>query len=596
MNLRLSFIVPCLTFLVVLTVAMAPYILFGTEAPLLIHDHLDAVPAWARVMAAEDKILAQGSEVVESILGGVERRFFLAPTKLYLWFFAALPPFWAIVAAEALTRAVGFCGVFLLLREIAGPRSRADSTSFILTSAGAAWFALLPFSPAGGGAVSAVPLIFWAALRVRRYSLTGIAKVWIILAVLLYVSYASFVGSGFFALCLLSGVIVLDLIRRQWMKALRLTLFNAVVTVMFLAQNLFMLRNIASSKPTSRDEFEFPTIAPEDFWYTVYKNFTQGQYHADPDLAEPLLSLIVSACVISVVSFAFARPFLKTIRPQVLILWATLVTLLLTALAYGAFKLSAVQGMIESLGIPAINFGRFHYMQPALWAIAFGCALIILVETLRACGAVAGPRRGLRALTKAGSVLVALLVLAQIYHTFDRLHAYQAPSSKRHASFATFYDPVLFQQIASDLEGSAVMPRLGVIGLHPAIPQMNDLATVGGYLAIYPLSTKHAFRRIIAAELEKSPRLTHYFDKWGSRAYLFSVDLDGCRLVCWAGTAPDSIDIALDMEAFKTFGGTHLLSASQIANAGALNLDYIRPYVSSQTETKHWSLHLYRAR
>jgi hypothetical protein len=46
--------------------------------------------------------------------------------------------------------------------------------------------------------------------------------------------------------------------------------------------------------------------------------------------------------------------------------------------------------------------------------------------------------------------------------------------------------------------------------------------TLDGYWSNYPLSHKHAFREIIADELEKSPALKSYFDDWGSRVYLFN--------------------------------------------------------------------------
>ena len=54
-------------------------------------------------------------------------------------------------------------------------------------------------------------------------------------------------------------------------------------------------------------------------------------------------------------------------------------------------------------------------------------------------------------------------------------------------------------------------------GVDPMLAPLHGIAAIDGYHNYYPLAYKHAFRPIIAAQLEADPALATYFDNWGGR-------------------------------------------------------------------------------
>ena len=57
------------------------------------------------------------------------------------------------------------------------------------------------------------------------------------------------------------------------------------------------------------------------------------------------------------------------------------------------------------------------------------------------------------------------------------------------------------------------------VGLDPMVAAMNNIYTIDGYHAIYPLSYKKKFRKIIKKQLEKDLIFKDYYDNYGSRVY-----------------------------------------------------------------------------
>ena len=72
--------------------------------------------------------------------------------------------------------------------------------------------------------------------------------------------------------------------------------------------------------------------------------------------------------------------------------------------------------------------------------------------------------------------------------------------------------------------------RVMTIGFDPLISVMNDIYVIDGYHALYPLSYKKKFRKIISLELDKNKEIKNYYDNWGSRLYAFYNDKNNIEL------------------------------------------------------------------
>ena len=72
--------------------------------------------------------------------------------------------------------------------------------------------------------------------------------------------------------------------------------------------------------------------------------------------------------------------------------------------------------------------------------------------------------------------------------------------------------------------------RVLSIGLDPMVAVMNNIKTIDGLHALYPLSYKVEFRKVIEKELENNENFRKSYDNWGCRVYAFVSDPNNVRI------------------------------------------------------------------
>ena len=83
----------------------------------------------------------------------------------------------------------------------------------------------------------------------------------------------------------------------------------------------------------------------------------------------------------------------------------------------------------------------------------------------------------------------------------------------------------------------------------------------------------------------KTQELKNYFDNWGSRAYIFSNDLEKL-----GNKYKGSINIDIDTRILKLYGCKYIFSSNPIKNLDNLNLTYLNSFSNSNSP---WIIHLY---
>ncbi len=571
--------------LIVLVIALGPYLVLGTQARVVFHDHLDANFAWAVVLAREGQIFASATDIVAPILGGLERQFLGSQWELYYWIFHLLPPFSALVASEALTRTIAFAGAYQLMRwDILGRSDdKSDAKFTFMIAAGAGAFALLPFWLPGGTTVAGLPLFLWAVFRLRAWQCDAWVLVSSTLCVLLFVFYGSFVLSGIFVLFLLGFLVLFDLLARKKYEAVRLFCVLTVASSLFIAKERWLVALMISERPTSREEFTHRTYGSDKLFETFRTSFLDGQYHADPGTAWPMFSAVAVALLIA--SVLAVKGSWQDVRRPVKWLFVGLFATGLTALFYALFRWEGFADLPLPGKLSSFNFGRFHWLQPGLWFVSFAAALAIISLGTRSTSIYSGSKPIIR---QAGVMLATALCLVQIGINIIALPVYGG--SKRALPYEQFLASQQFVEIRQDLAGYTETPKLALLGAHPAIAQYNGFETLGGYVQLYPLDQKHRLREVFRAELDASNKLKRYFDGWGNRAYVFNADLEKCVGNCFADRAPDQIRIRIDVKSLRAEGVTHVLSVSEIANPGKLTL--LNAYSSPEGQ-RGWRFFLY---
>ncbi|HKJ33714.1 MAG TPA: DUF6044 family protein, partial [Balneolales bacterium] len=158
-------------------------------------------------------------------------------------------------------------------------------------------------------------------------------------------------------------------------------------------------------------------------------------------------------------------------------------------------------------------------------------------------------------------------------------------------SYREFYSSKLFRKIADYIGKPQKDYRIGCIGFHPSIAQFNGFYTLGSYQNNYLLSYKKRFRKIIAPELAKSPKLKHYYDDWGSRCYLLVSDLanDGFMITKNRNMVIKHLD--LNTQVMKNMGGQYILSAVKIAHPSDDHLRFLKKFMEMNSP---WQIFLYK--
>jgi len=543
--------------LALIALYVAPYFLLGEDAHIRIHDNLDSNIAWYRVLVRSGAWFGPPDAVIPQIMNGLPRAALGTEFSLLVGLHAALPPMAAYAAGQTFARVAAFFGMYALLKDFFVRAPRAWPVRVFAP----ALFALTPFWPSGMLSTLGQPLALWALLHLRAG--TAKARHWAAIVLLPFCS--SFVLGFFF---FLSGMFVFwaadSLRRRKW----NLPLLGgiAVMTALYLGvEYRLLLALVFGDEPTSRSEFVSSRLG---LWRCVrlaVKNFVLGHHHVATKHAAVVLPATAAAALACA-----ARPDWRR-APEGRAVIGLLALSAALSVWYAFWFHKAWQPLKETVPLfNTFNFARYHFLRPMLIYLGFACALSLFWRL--------GGRKG-RALA-AAALIAQAAVLAMNHEEIVYRHR---------PTFREFYAKAQFAAIAEAIGRPKESYRVVSIGLHPAIAQFNGFYTLDSYNNFYPLAYKHAFREIIAGELEKNKTLRTYFDTWGGRCYVFVAELG--KKYEFRKTSKRRIKrLALNTEALARLGGRYVLSALPIDNAAENRLRFVRRF---DDERSAWRIYLY---
>lgn len=505
--------------LLLISVYIFPYVYLGTDATLLIHDNLDSVFVWYKVLLESGKLFSDNSQPIYQFINGLPRSCLMSEFDVMTVLFYVFGPYGAYVVNHILIRLAGFFGMYLLLKHHVVPGAQNS----LIHNGVALCFALLPFFPLAGLSIAGIPLVVHAFLNIRngKYGLGN----WLIIGI--YSACSSLVFSGFFLLFSLGLIWVHDLFAGRKTYPFFVALLLSSVTYIFVSYRLFLSFFFDSGFVSHRSEFFSGGVGLRSALEEALAMFSRGQYHAH-SLHEPIiLPLVLFAAL-------FLGRYLAGITRRRYYL--ILVYIIACSLWYGLLRLETFSGT-QSIGsvlidIFPMNLSRFYTLYPVLWMLLLAIALSILLKISR------------KMIFVVIAILMAQTLYASSYHEIRR---------HRHGpSLAAFYAEEQFEKISNYIGRDKAEYRVVSLGIHPAIAQYNGFYTLDGDFANYPLSYKHQFRKIIAGELEKNESLKKYYDNWGCRVYLFSSELKerGGYVMNRAGNTFELLSLDINKTAF----------------------------------------------
>ncbi len=550
---------------------LLPLLVWGQDSHARIHDLLEQPPiSTARVLRDAGAVFAPSAQTVDALMAPMPRGFLGSETIWPLWGFLLWPPFVAYVVVIACNAVVGTLGFWLLADRVASPRDGMER--WIRTGCAVA-YGLLPHYVPAGLATAVMPLAVWSLLRVHARE----ADARDALVMALVALGGGFVTGPLFLLMAAGTLAVLDGLRRRTVPWAVVTVVVLTTVVALLADHRLLWSVVADhGTVTHRVEFDNPrneglTVALLTGLIFLFGHYTSETAHW------PVVFM-----VLAIAAWCRRGPSVRV--PEADRAWRGARGAVLVALGFAVVYAGWLWGPVVDLReafflTRVLNFQRLNWMGPMVWHLALLFGLRVIA----------------RSWTSARWVPAALVV-AHLGAVFLARESIQE-ARRGMPTWRAFFAEAQFDEIQAVLDADPTSDRVGSLGLLPSIATYNGLRTVDGYLANYPLEVKHALGRVIAPELERAPEMRWYFDGWGSRAYLFTTHLpynhrrNIMRDVIH--TADDAVvipDVAFDWDAFRAMGGTHLLSAVEIADPGASGLRLVQVFEHPDSA---WRIHLY---
>lgn len=555
-----------------------PYCWLGQGAYLTIHDNLDSDFLYLHLLKITNTAfdfnlntlipnVMNASPAQGGLLHGIPRSAFRTGLNLEVLSFYMLLPYTAQVLNFAAVHGIGFVGMYLLLRRYVLP----EPTWALGRVAIALLFALVPCYIVHGASVTGQPLLLFAFLNLldKRSSATD----W--LTIVLFPFYSFFVWAGLF-ICVALGVI--ELVRVVQRRTIDWPYLGglALLSLLYLASEWELIYAFINQTYVShRVEFDYSRLRSMRLLDSLRRSadlFVWPMFNT---------GAFLTLGILAVTGLATWRAYQKTDWKTIGWLVGLPALAMLICLIHGLYHYLVVWLGDSALGLKfrVFQFDRFYFLLPTLWFYLFAVAL----RQFRA-------QSRLVALFLACQFIIMVVANREWCINVGKMTGFVTEAD--YPSFRAFFAEKQFTRIRTFINRPQSEYRVVCLGMHPSVAQFNGFYTLDSYQNNYPLPYKHAFRKIIARELDKgSDAMRTYYDAYGCRVYLFSAELDMNYL--FGKTQAKSVNtLQLDTNALTALGGEYVLSAVPIRNAAENRLRLESVFNDSESYWKVWLYHV----
>lgn len=562
----IGFVLLCLSFI--------PCLILGGDSIFFIHDQYDGALLTYILNA---KYLFENVTVYPEWLNGVPMSSMSVPAPLLVLLYLFLEPSKALIMQYIILSIVGFVGMYLCLYKFL--KQKTISTAVALL------FALLPYMPIYGHCVVGLPLLLYAFICLYE-------KKHIIFAYLSIVFIGlttSLVMIGYACLAIGGIAFLIFLIKRKkvyhYYGGYILLLLTYILSNINLIVDMFSPN---SSFVSHREEFVLNSLPFFDTFKTL---FTNGDIYA------PTCNryLIIPILLVQIIQCFRYKQLSDTEKKVFKATWLCYGLIVILCLQYAFFYLEPVVSLRAHLpsAFKHFQFQRIYMLSPMLWYFMAGfCIWQIWQAYIRTKKYITS------LLVSLGKVLVICLFIFMTVITIRResiyrlnLNQIQMAPMDLGTSFNEYFMEDVYSRIEDYIGKEQSSYKVASLGVDPAIAAYNGFYCIDGYSNNYSLEYKHAFRKIIAKELEKNEELQSYFDGYGSRCYIFAAETGTSHSV-EKQYDYTYMDLELDTKVLKDLGCSYLFAAAPIDEglAISMNLELLHSFTS---ETAPYIIYLY---
>jgi uncharacterized protein DUF6044 len=554
--------------ILVLLLYFLPFLLLGENSYFTIHDNLDGLYVYHHILAMTGQTYNFSSaSIVENVMSGLPRPIFGNGLYIVPGLFLFFKPSTAYIINFILTHTIGFIGMMLLLRNHILKRE----SEFSIAVACSVLFALIPFYSIYGACIPYQPLLLYAFLNL----LNDHKNHWKdYLIIMFYPFYSTTVLTEPFVFIFLTAIFLIRALydRKFYSRYLTglavLFLATCIFDFSIIQQNLFNTDFISS-----REEFKAIDLLGtksykgwwiENFFLMLYKT----QYHTGTFYVFPIIVAALTAVTIILYSAKYRHTVFY------LIFSILLISFLFASYPWLANKFGNNFHLVKTF-----QFSRFYFLLPAIWIILFAYC----VKEMHAVNNKLN-------LFSLGLIAIQFFIIlgcnTEVKKNVQLLlnRRIDEPICKE------YFSEHLFNNVRNYIGIQQSKYRVVSIGMHPSVSLFNGFYTLDGYQYVYDLRYKHKFRQIISKELDKDNDLKNYFDKWGSRCYIFSAEL-GRNYLYGKNSGKTIENLNLDFSALKEMGCRYILSAVAINNLNPLNAVFEKKFEDKES---YWDIYLYK--
>ncbi len=516
--------------LAVLLVFLSPNIFFSNKARHLIHDNLNSNVVWYKNLAESGKMFAGNNEEITKSLHNIPRGCYPSEFNIQHLLYCMFDAQTAYNVNAVLMHILAFFSMFVFARKYI---FKYTNELFVVLISLA--FALLPFWPSGGGAISMQPLLLYAFLNILNKE-KG-AKNWLVL--FLVPMYSVFVFSNMFFVIIFSTLYLVYAFRSKQLnfKLIAALGFFSIVSLL-VEYRLFYMQFIAHFQSHRDVLSDLGSINIKGVVGVSLLHFLKGHYHFISGQTPFILLLFLLAFVSSAEK--------KEKRNLILVIGLILTISVVFVLPNWTF-VSNIMAKYKILNV--INL-RFYSLFPLLWFIVLTYSVALLIRK-----------------NKIFRILSATIVIAicgclflsvgvkdyygsnyaenTFYNTFIN------QNSEGFANFRTYYKTSLFEELKKYIDPSD--GYIACLGFDPEVAQYNGFSTIDGYFYYY----SKAYNQTIYAIDKKERKKTGDLKKENH-----------CILVCNDIKVGKKVidNLELDFDKMKSIGTRYLFSIREIKN------------------------------
>lgn len=568
---------------------------FGEKSYIAVHDNMDLFIAQFRMLQNTNSFWKHGVDV--PFLGGISRDNLPSELSLYSLLYMIFPTYTAYILGLLIKVVIAIVSFKLLIQELY-PEKYADYRPIVYMVGFV--YGILNLFPAYGFAFASMPLAAYLLIRIYR---KPSKLLYVALFCYPLVSYFSYMG------IFILGYIVIAIIwlliknrkssqdNKQYCKdsGQRNLLYNInpvwrlVIALVILALGYIVCEYRLFSQMLLNDEVTIrSTIVNADLSVkevlgeiaTVWK---EGIFHADGVHTKLVLPICIVYFIINNLCYLIKKHPKQILHDRFNFVMLFIV---FNSVVYGLYDFAPVRNLFETLipQLQGLQFNRTIFFNPFLWYAALFLILVRLYDM------------GIWQMWAANIVvcLAALVVITtstrynDIYNTcYYRAYEYFHGTEVDALDYEQFYAVDLFTEIKEKIDYQGEWSV--AYGMHPAVLEYNDIATLDGYLGFYSQQYKEDFRKVIAPALERVEETRIYYDDWGARAYLYSgtdLSIVNASKTIYA----TDYDIYIDAESLEALGGKYIFSRINISNADEAGLVLIDSYTSAD---ESYTIYLY---